>query len=141
MAGLSEHLRSRGYRMTPQRRLILEALEAAHHHTTADEIARRVARRSPDMDASTVYRTLVMLEENGLVTHTHFDDGVTRWHLASRQAHQHLVCRRCGDEQELDLALLEPVARRIRDRFGFRADMAHFAIAGTCARCASRDAT
>lgn len=139
MPRLLDDLRSRGYRMTPQRRVILEALENARHHTTAEAIARRVAQRSPGMDASTVYRTLVLLEENGLVTHTHFDDGVTRWHLASREAHQHLVCRRCGDEQELDLAVLEPVARRIRDRFGFRADMAHFAIAGTCARCAPKN--
>src|SRR5438874_1615841 len=83
--------------------------------------------------ASTVYRTLELLEREGLVTHTHFDDGVTRWHLASEQRHQHLVCRSCGDELELEVALLEPAARKIRERFGFEPDMAHFAIAGTCA--------
>ncbi len=128
-------LRSRGYRLTPQRRVILEALERARHHTTAEDVARRVAQAVPGINASTVYRTLETLEENSLVTHTHFDDGITRWHLASEEAHQHLVCRSCGEEQELELALLAPVARRIRERFGFDADMAHFAIAGLCPKC------
>ena len=128
-------LKSRGYRLTPQRRVIVDALERVRHHTTAEDVAGRVAERFAGVDASTVYRTLELLEAEGLVTHTHFDDGVTRWHLASEEAHQHLVCRSCGEEQELDLALLSPAARRIRERFGFDADMAHFAIAGTCARC------
>jgi Fur family ferric uptake transcriptional regulator len=131
-------LKARGYRLTPQRRVILDALERARHHTTAEDIARRVAERFPGVDASTVYRTLELLEALGLVTHTHFDDGITRWHLASEEAHQHLVCRSCGEEQELDLALLQPFARRIRERFRFDPDMAHFAIAGLCARCRDR---
>lgn len=132
---LLEALRARGYRLTPQRRVILEALDRVRHHTTAEDVARRVGERIGGVDASTVYRTLELLEEEGLVTHTHFDDGVTRWHLASEEAHQHLVCRTCGEEQELDLGLLEPFARRIRERFRFDPDMAHFAIAGICARC------
>lgn len=128
-------LRARGHRLTPQRRVILETLERARHHTTAEDVARRVGERFPGVDASTVYRTLELLEREELVTHTHFDDGVTRWHLASEQRHQHLVCRNCGDELELEVALLEPAARKIRERFGFEPDMAHFAIAGTCAKC------
>lgn len=128
-------LRSRGRRLTPQRRVILETLERARHHTTADDVARRVGERFPGVNASTVYRTLELLEGEGLVTHTHFDDGVTRWHLASAERHQHLVCRGCGEELELEVALLEPAARRIRERFGFDPDMAHFSIAGTCSKC------
>ncbi len=134
-ASLVPTLRSRGYRLTPQRRVILEALERVRHHTTAEDMARRVAERIGGVDVSTVYRTLELLESQGLVTHTHFDDGVTRWHLASAERHQHLVCRSCGEEQELALATLAPAARRIREKFGFEADMAHFAIAGLCARC------
>lgn len=132
---LESVLKSRAYRLTPQRRIILEALERAHHHTTAEEIAHRVGERVGGIDVSTVYRTLELLEENGLVTHTHFDDGVTRWHLASEHAHQHLVCRSCGEEQELELDVLASAARRIRERFGFDPDMAHFAIAGFCKNC------
>lgn len=137
-ARLVDVLRRRGYRLTPQRRVIVDALERARHHTTAEDIARRIAERVGGIDVSTVYRTLETLEAEGLVTHTHFDDGVTRWHRASEEAHQHLVCRSCGEEQELDLSLMEPIARRIRERFGFDPDMAHFAVAGTCSRCARR---
>jgi Fur family ferric uptake transcriptional regulator len=132
---LQATLKDRGYRLTPQRRLILEAVERARHHTTVDAIARRVSDRFPGIDASTVYRTLQLLEENGLVNHTHFDDGATRWHLASEAPHQHLVCRSCGEEQEFDLEVLDGLARRLRDRFGFDADLAHFAIAGVCRAC------
>ncbi len=128
-------LKARGYRLTLQRRAILAAVERATHHTTAEQVAARVADRFPGIDPSTVYRTLELLEDNGLVTHTHFDDGVTRWHLASEQAHQHLVCRSCGEEQELTLAPLRPLAKHIRERFGFEPDLAHFAIAGICAGC------
>ena len=135
MSGLVPLLRSRGYRLTPQRRVIVEALERARHHTTAEDVARRVAERYPGVDVSTVYRTLELLEGESLVTHTHFDDGVTRWHLASEVRHQHLVCRSCGEEQELDPAVLDPAARRIRERFRFEADMTHFAIAGICGKC------
>ncbi|HYY54783.1 MAG TPA: Fur family transcriptional regulator [Candidatus Dormibacteraeota bacterium] len=134
---LATALRARGHRLTPQRLVILETVERARHHTTAEDVARRVGERFPGVDASTVYRTLELLEREGLVTHTHFDDGVTRWHLASAERHQHLVCRVCGDELELEVSLLEPAARKIRDRFGFVADMAHFSIAGTCAKCQS----
>jgi Fur family ferric uptake transcriptional regulator len=132
---LQATLRQRGYRLTPQRRVILDAIERARHHTTAEDVARRVSDKFAGVDASTVYRTLQLLEENGLVNHTHFDDGVTRWHLASLQPHQHLVCRSCGEEQEFELEVLDPLARRLRDRFGFHADLAHFAIAGLCRGC------
>jgi Fur family ferric uptake transcriptional regulator len=135
MPGLRATLKERGYRLTPQRRAILDALERARHHTTAEEVARRVTERVSGVDVSTVYRTLELLEEEGLLSHTHFDDGVTRWHLASAQPHQHLVCRSCDDEEEFELDVLDPLARRLRDRFGFDADLAHFAIAGVCKRC------
>jgi len=80
---------------------------------------------------------LEALEELGYVTHTHFDDRVTRWHRADAQRHGHLVCRSCGAEQEVPIGLLEPLARRLRDEHGFRADLAHSAIVGICKACAN----
>lgn len=123
--------------MTVQRRLVLEALARARHHTTAEEIAARVRERSPDVDASTVYRNLEALEAIGAVTHTHLDGRVTRWHRADVERHGHLVCRQCGREEEVPLSVLAPLGRRLRERSGFQADLAHSAIAGTCKECAS----
>jgi len=70
---LQDALRSSGKRMTVQRRLVLDAVRQARHHVTADEIARRVRAKHPQIDASTVYRNLQALEELGEVIHTHLD--------------------------------------------------------------------
>ena len=134
---IDERLHESGKRMTVQRRLVMEALQRARHHVTADEIASRIRVRHPQIDPSTVYRNLEALEELGYVTHTHFDDRVTRWHRADAQRHGHLVCRRCRAEQELPISLLEPLARRLRDDHGFRADLAHSAIVGICKTCSN----
>ena len=146
MAGLSETVqeraRERGFRMTLQRQIILEAIESLQGHITAEAVYARVRARYPQVNLSTVYRTLEFLEELDLVRHTHFDDGVARWHGAGEEPHQHLVCRRCGLEVELDLALLEPLDQELRRRHGFQADLAHFALVGVCAACAaSREPT
>jgi len=137
MNKLGALLRAGGKRMTVQRRLVLEALERARHHTTADEIAVRIRRQHPQIDPSTVYRNLEALEGLGYVTHTHFEDRVTRWHLAGAQRHGHLVCRQCGAETQVPMSLLEPLARRLRAEHGFQADLAHSAVVGICRSCAS----
>src|SRR5204862_5683132 len=118
--------------LTLQRQLVLDAVQRARHHVTADEVARRVRAKYPRIGPSTVYRNLEALEELGYVTHTHLDDRVTRWHRADTQPHGHLVCRSCGNEQEIALRMLEPLGRRLRNEQGFRADLAHSAIVGIC---------
>ena len=122
--------------MTVQRRLVLDAVRRARHHTTAEDIARQIRARYPQIDPSTVYRNLEALEELGYVTHTHLDDRVTRWHRADLPQHGHLVCRSCGDEEEIPLATLAPLAKRLRAEQGFRAELAHSAIVGVCRQCA-----
>src|ERR1043166_8900659 len=100
---IAERVRASGKRMTVQRRLVLEALQRARHHTTAEDIASRIRRQHPQIDPSTVYRNLEALEELGYVTHTHLDDRVTRWHRADASRHGHLVCRNCGAESEVPM--------------------------------------
>ena len=134
---VGERMRASGKRMTVQRRMVLEALEHARHHITAEEIASRIRAKYPQIDPSTVYRNLESLEEVGHVTHTHFEDRVTRWHLADAERHGHLICRQCGDEIEVPMTLLEPLARRLRSEHGFQADLAHSAVVGICRECAS----
>ena len=133
---LVELLRERGQRMTPQRQLILEAVQQLKGHISAEAVHAQVAARFPQVNISTVYRTLELLQELGLVTHTHFDDGVAQYHRADQGVHQHLVCRQCGSEEELGLELLEPLGRELRRRHGFQADLAHFALIGLCRECA-----
>jgi Fur family ferric uptake transcriptional regulator len=133
-------LRGRGQRMTPQRQLILEAIQDIEGHISAEAVHARVAARFPQVNISTVYRTLELLQELGLVTHTHFDDGVAQYHRTDAELHQHLVCRSCGSEQEIALDVLEPLGDELRRRYGFDADLAHFALVGRCQSCVRRAA-
>ena len=137
----AEVIRAKGGRMTLQRRLVLDALRRARHHATADDIARSVRSVEPRVDPSTVYRNLEALEAAGLATHTHIDGRVTRWHRADAHPHGHLVCTSCGREEEIALAMLEPLRRRLRAELGFAADLAHSAIAGICRSCARVSST
>lgn len=133
--GLQEQLRSRGLRLTPQRQLVLEAVTALRH-ATPDEVLTEVQRTAPGVNASTVYRTLELLEELGLVTHAHLGHGAPTYHAATDEVHLHLVCRACGSITETDVALAAPLVEQLRHGHGFYTDVGHFAIYGTCSGCA-----
>ncbi|GAA1933049.1 transcriptional repressor [Streptomyces sodiiphilus] len=129
-------LRKRGYRLTPQRQLVLEAVEKLEH-STPDDILAEVRRTAGGVNISTVYRTLELLEELGLVSHAHLGHGAPTYHLAERHHHMHLVCRCCDRVIEADVSLAEDFAARLRDTFGFETDVRHFAIFGCCRECAA----
>ncbi|MEU3448643.1 transcriptional repressor [Streptomyces thermolilacinus] len=127
-------LRQRGYRLTPQRQLVLEAVDALEH-ATPDDILTEVRKTASGVNISTVYRTLELLEELGLVSHAHLGHGAPTYHLADRHHHLHLVCRDCGDVIEADVAVAAEFTRTLLDGFGFDTDMKHFAIYGRCRAC------
>lgn len=129
-------LRQRGYRLTPQRQLVLEAVDALEH-ATPDDILCEVRRTASGVNISTVYRTLELLEELGLVSHAHLGHGAPTYHLADRHHHIHLVCRDCADVIEADLSVVAEFTEKLRADFGFETDMKHFAIFGRCATCAA----
>src|SRR5919112_4734307 len=88
-------LRAKGYRLTPQRQLVLEAVGALGH-ATPEEIATRVRHTASGVNISTVYRTLELLEDLGLVKHTHLGHGAATYSVSTDDDHVHLVCRDCG---------------------------------------------
>src|SRR5687767_5891777 len=97
-------LRDRGYRLTPQRQLVLEAVSALRH-ATPEEVCAEVRRTASGINISTVYRTLDLLEELGLVTHTHLGHGAPTYSAATDEEHLHLVCRHCGRVSETAVAV------------------------------------
>src|SRR5437763_14298996 len=107
---LKAALRQHGLRMTPQRQLILDAVASMPGHLSADQVYQHVVRVFPDVNISTVYRTLEVLEELGVVRHTHFHDGVAQYERTDAARHHHMVCSRCGAEAEVDAQVLEPLA-------------------------------
>src|SRR5438477_2141440 len=121
--------RARGFRLTPQRQLVLEAVVALGH-ATPEEIVAEVRRTASGVNISTVYRTLELLEELGLVTHTHLGHGAPTYHAADDADHLHLVCRECGGVEEVAPQVLDSAAHQIAAEHGFQVDASHFAIFG-----------
>jgi Fur family ferric uptake transcriptional regulator len=128
-------LRARGYRLTPQRQLVLEAVGELGHGTP-EEIATTVRRTASGVNISTVYRTLELLEELGLVRHTHLGHGAPTYSVASEADHVHLVCRDCGSVEEAPPQVLGDVVDRLAAERGFTVDVGHFAVFGRCRACA-----
>lgn len=135
---LAEALRARGLRMTPQRQLVLEAVQQLGH-ATPEQIHQSVQQAVGSVNITTVYRNLELLEDLGLVTHTHLSHGAPTYHAADERQHIHLVCRRCGTVEEVDLTLLEPLAGQLARHHGFTMDIRHVALFGVCAACGGGD--
>lgn len=129
-------LRARGYRLTPQRQLVLEAVQQLEH-PTPDEILAHVRERAAGVNVSTVYRTLDLLESVGLVTHAHLSHGAPTYHSAATPEHVHLVCRCCKSAYGIDPEVVEPMVARLREREGFEADVAHLTVFGVCRDCSA----
>ena len=128
-------LRARGYRLTPQRQLVLEAVGKLGH-ATPEDIATAVRETATAVNISTVYRTLELLEELGLVQHTHLGHGAPTYSIASESDHVHLVCRDCGAIDEAPPEVVNPVVEQLAASRGFQVDLGHFAVFGRCRECA-----
>ena len=132
-ADLMDELRSRGLRMTPQRRAIVSEVMRAKGHISPTAIARKVQGDMPGVNASTVYRTLTLLESVGVLQHSHVETGA-EYHRADEAHHVHLTCRNCGQDDELSLEEAGKLQGLIRRHHGFVADLTHFAITGLLQR-------
>jgi len=132
--GWQTTLRTHGYRLTPQRELVLRAVDRLGH-ATPDEVLTAVRQESQAVNVSTVYRTLELLEELGLVRHTHITDRAPTYHSAAAPEHVHLVCRECHDVSEADPELIASFTGALLDRYGFTTDVGHLTIFGACRRC------
>ena len=129
-------LRASGYRLTPQRQLVLEAVVALGH-ATPDEILTTVRLTARGVNISTVYRTLELLENLGLVRHTHLGHGAPTYHAAVEDAHVHLVCRGCEGIGEVEPDVVGDLVDRLAAEEGFTADVGHLAIFGLCRVCST----
>jgi Fur family ferric uptake transcriptional regulator len=129
-------LREQGLRMTPQRRAIVAAVLRAQGHISPTVIARTVQGEMPGVNASTVYRTLTLLEEIGVLQHSHVETGA-EYHRTEEAEHVHLTCKSCGSDDALSLGEASAMHDLIKRHHGFQADLTHFAITGLCADCAS----
>jgi len=134
---LIAELRKRGFRLTPQREMIVEAIAHAGRHVTAEEIFEQVQARTHAVNVATVYRTLELLVEQGMVSRANLGDGKVTYASPLHGPHCHLVCRHCGRVIEANHDLVSPLEEKLGEQYGFSADLHHFAIFGLCADCQS----
>lgn len=133
--GLLERLRQRGYRVTPQREMIVEAVAESCNHLTAEEIFEAVHSRSRAINVATVYRTLDFLVKEGLASRSDLGGGRIVYATTQHGPHIHLVCRLCGQVIEASYELVASLEQRLAEQYGFTADLSHLAIAGLCPGC------
>lgn len=127
-------LKEAGYRLTPQRAMILEAIHHLRDHVTADQILAYVEERYPNVDPSTVYRTLDLLIELSIVNTLDVSGRPTEYELGD-EPHHHLICRECGGVVTVPADRLDRMFHEVLAAYGFEADMNHLAITGRCATC------
>lgn len=132
---LAGELSRRGYRLTPQRIMILAALEDSENHISAEEIYAQIITKYPNVNISTVYRTLELLKRLGLVTESHLGEDRVRFHPAEQGHHHHLVCRVCGTVIDLDESSLASLKSALLQKYEFTADLRHMSISGRCVNC------
>lgn len=136
---LREKLKEQGYKLTPQRRSILEIiLETEGRHLSAEEIYELVKNKCPDIGLATVYRTMQMFEEVGLVYKHNFDDGRSRYELNHHNEyhqHHHLICVGCNKVIEVEEDLLEQLESGIESKYNFKINNHNVKFFGYCEKC------
>ena len=132
---LQQTLRNRGQRVTPQRILIHRAIGELDRHASAEEVLARVSDSLPNAALPTVYATLELFEELGMVRRVSTGVSPTLWDPRTDD-HPHTVCRNCGAVEDLEVGIDSERLLRAARRGGFRADSAELVVGGLCARCA-----
>jgi Fe2+ or Zn2+ uptake regulation protein len=131
---LSTALRERGQRVTPQRLAIARALRDLDRHVTAEHVFAEVSRRMPGVSLPTVYATLELLEELGLVRRVAGASGSVRYDPRTDE-HHHLVCRRCGAVVDVDAPVDSDALLAAARATGFAPDRSQVVVSGLCAAC------
>jgi Fe2+ or Zn2+ uptake regulation protein len=134
LAGL---LRERGLRATSQRVVMHRLLRERTRHVTAEELLSEASEKLPGISLPTVYATLELFERLGIVRRVNGGGGTLLWDTRA-EAHGHMICRRCGRIEDMEIPVDLERARRSAARAGFEPDRAEIVVSGLCASCAGK---
>ncbi len=136
---LKKNLKEKGYKLTPQRRAIVDMIiEKEGEHLTAEEIYDEVKKNCPDIGLATVYRTVLLLEEVGVIYKLDLNDGCSRYELVhsnEEHRHHHLVCNECKRVIEVEDDLLDELENSIQESYGFKILDHSVKFFGVCSEC------
>ncbi len=132
-------LRNNDLRVTRQRLAVLSVLRHSEQHISASAVYERARLEAPEINASTVYRTLTQLRDIGLVSQTDLGSGERTYSWRTERPHHHLICASCGGIGDLKHDFLSSFVERLRHEYGFEADPDHWAVYGRCESCATTE--
>ncbi|MCM0648766.1 transcriptional repressor [Clostridium swellfunianum] len=136
---LKQNLKEKGYKLTPQRRAIVDIIiQNAGSHLTTEELYDLVKEDCPEIGLATVYRTVQLLEELGVVSKLDLNDGCYRYELVredENHQHHHLICSQCGKVIEVQGDLLEVLEHEIEGKYDFKIENHSVKFYGTCSEC------
>ena len=134
-----EQLKQKGCKLTTQRRAVLDTLLANQDkHLSTEEIYSFVKQKYPEIGLATVYRTVLLFEEMGIVDRLNFDDGCSRFELSSEQEkhhHHHLICEKCKRVFEVENDLLTEIEEHIEEKYQFKVNNHNVMFYGVCKDC------
>ena len=131
-------LKSEGKRLTSKRALVYQVIQESESHLPAEEIYLRAKAIDPNISLSTVYRTLNILKELGLVRELHLDEEHHHYELVESSAHYHMICSQCGKVEEFKSKLVERLTEELEKNYGFETKSIHIDFIGLCANCRSK---
>lgn len=134
-AAVREQLHARGLRWTPQRRVVINVLSRSDGHVTGAELVERCRALDPATTPSTVYRTLDVLEELGIVRHAHGANGREEFHVLPEADHGHLHCLGCQETWEIGEREAAALVRALAEERGFIVELSHLSVSGLCRDC------
>jgi Fur family transcriptional regulator, ferric uptake regulator len=137
-AGIKDSLRMRGVRLTRQRQILLELIDQSGEHLDAERLYLLAHEKDPKLNRVTVYRTLKLLKEGGLVDELdlmHHSGDQHYYETRLKQEHAHVVCLRCGKVEEFFGDPLQKLRRQVESHFGFQIVVARTEIGGYCSHC------
>ncbi len=132
---LSKKLHASGHRLTRQRRLVMEVLEESDEHLDAETLHDRAKARDANISLATVYRTLALLKNVGLVEEHRLGEDHAHFEAVQEDPHYHFTCLRCGRVIEFDAPQVMEVMQELRERYGLCITDVHLFLSGYCARC------
>lgn len=138
MLALPDRLQAHGWRITPQRRAVLEALDGEHVHLSAEQVHAAARRVVPEVSLATVYNTLNELVGMGEISEIHLADGTARYDPKTGPDHHHLLCDRCGLTFDVEPSGVEGLSLPRAQRYGMTVDSVEVVFRGRCSNCAEQ---
>ncbi len=138
VSGIKDSLKLQGVRLTRQREILLELIDKSGKHLDADTLFELAKQQDPKLNRVTVYRTLKMLKESGLVDELdlmHYGGDQHYYETRLKAEHAHVICLRCGKVEEFFGEPLQKLRRQVEQHFGFQIVLARTEIGGYCAHC------